>query len=771
MLKRIIRNRVVILIVLALLTIGVTLFAFRLRIDASLTSVLPADDPNFQYNQKIEEQFGSTEEIVVLVTSDQSIFTAKTLAGIEEITQTLRSIEGVLSEQAVSITTIAAQLPGREDIEFSPDMPREAVEKVRSAIQENPLFAGKIVSEDGRVTLITAPVSVDISYSDTRLKALVDTLRERIETVRGNYPSLSIELSGHPIIQADIMRYMANDLLKLFPIAIIVVMVILLAALRSVRGMFIPIIVTLVSIAWTFGLKGIIGSPITITETVIPVILISLGCANGIHILTEFLHFSNRGNPPFLAVKRTMKQLTVPVILTSITTSLGFSSLVFSSGQSLKNMGLFLAFGVLIAMGFSLLFIPIILSRLRISTRHKPEKQEKAFHRLRFFEHVTEFLLKYKLIILLIVAVMLTLSVLGIVKMDADTDEVRYFKESTPIRQVTEKIEETMGGISTLYIVLESGQDERFKQPDALFALEAIQKAAEKNDNVGYTMSLTDYIKTFYYTLRGGDEQYFVLPENEMFLQRLVSMIATNEEVSAGMLDNYVDPSFSTVCLHVRLKDSNTAELKKLVEELEPVIAEELPENIEARFAGDYIRLINGENIVRSQIISLIVTLATILVVLSVMFRSPIIGGLVATPVTIAVLFNFAVMWLTDISLNPATAIIASVGLGVGVDYAIHYFHRFRSHYLRSGKYRQSIVSAVVESAKGILSNAVAVGIGFLVLLFSAYRIIMDMGWIIALSMITTAVLSLTVLPVLIGFGGVKVPRNILFFKSEGEKE
>ncbi len=770
MLKRIVRNRVVILIVLAVLTVGVTLFAFRLRIDASLTSVLPADDPDFHYNKKIEEQFGSTEEIIVLVTSQQSIFTVETLTAIEEITQTLQEIDGVLAGQAVSITTIAARLPGRENIEFSPDMSQEAVEKVRTAIQENPLFAGKIVSEDGKDTLITAPVSVDISYSDMKLKSLVDTLRERIGELRKEYPSVSINLSGHPIIQADIMRYMANDLLKLFPIAIVVVMIILLAALRSVRGMFIPIIVTLVSIAWTFGLKGVLGSPITITETVIPVILISLGCANGIHILTEFLHFSYRGNPPFLAVKRTMKQLTVPVILTSVTTGLGFSSLVFSSGQSLKNMGLFLAFGVLIAMGFSLLFIPIILSRFRVPVRRKPKKQQKAFHRLRFFEHVTEFLLQYKLIILLIVAAMITLSVLGIAKMEADTDEVRYFKESTPIRQVTEKIEETMGGISTLYIVLESDVQERFMQPDALFALEAIQQAAEKSDNVGYTMSLTDYIKTFYYTLKGGDEQYFVLPENELFLERLTSMLASNEEVGAGMLDNYVDSSFSTTCLHVRLKDSNTAELKKLVNQLEPVIAEELPENIEARFAGDYIRLINGENIVRSQIISLIVTLVTILIVLSIMFRSPLVGGLVATPVIIAVLFNFAVMWLTDISLNPATAIIASVGLGVGVDYAIHYFHRFRSHYLRSGKYQQSIVSAVVESAKGILSNAVAVGIGFLVLLFSAYRIIMDMGWIIALSMITTALLSLTVLPVLIGFGGVKVPQKILFFKSEGEK-
>lgn len=779
--KELISNRIVVVILLALLTLGIALFMMNLRIDSSLTSVLPEDDPVFQYNQEIEKQFGSTEEIIVLISldggedggqksgsaADALVFSPDVLTAIHDITGEVSDVPGVLKDQVLGITLIANTLPPLKDINFDDSLTEEETKRVRTQIQNNPLFAGKIVNEEGDTTLITAPVSVNISYSDTELKRLVADLKEVTETLREKYPDLTIELSGHPIIQAEIMRYMSEDLFTLFPIAILVVMVILLVALRSFKGMLVPILVTVVSIVWTFGLKGLINSPITIVETVIPVILISLGCANGIHILTDFFHWSRRGLDSYTAAQRTMKQLTIPVILTSVTTSLGFSSLVFSSGQSMKNMGLFLAFGVIIAMLFSLFFIPIILSCFKKPSPESQKQYKKSILQLRNLEHFAKRNIRFWPIVVGISLIMLTISVVGILNTKTDTDEVRYFKESTPIRQVTEHIEENLGGISTLYLVLESGKAERFKDPELLYLVDAVLQEVEEMENVGYTMAFTDYIKMSYYTMKGNDPEYYVLPENKLFLKRFVSVFSSQaeegEELAGQMLDNYVSEDFSTACLHIRLENSNTGRMENMIEVLRPHLEEKLPEDVNYRFAGDYIRLRNGEKIVESQVLSLLTTLITIVIVLSIIFRSPIIGMIISIPVTISVLFNFGVMWIFGISLNPATAIIASVGLGVGVDYGIHYFHRFRSIYMKSGKFMRGIIEGVVESAKGILSNAVAVGIGFLVLLFSAYQIIMDMGWIIALSMITTAVLSLTVLPVCLVLFRPKIPKKILF--------
>lgn len=768
MLKNILRNRAVIISILGAATIAFGLFTMRTRIDGSITKVLPEDDPVFAYNRKIEEQFGSTEEVILLVSSKQSVFDKHVLTAVADITETIGSIEGARKQGALSITTIAKTLPDIESVEFNEDMTGEEEEAVAKVLQDNPLFAGKFIGLEGKSTLVSVPVSVNISYNDELLQAFVERLENAVNGLREKYPFVSIELSGHPIIQSAIMQYMSNDLLKLFPIAVGVVMLILLFALRSFRAMLIPIMVTLISVIWTFGLKGLLDSPLTLTETVIPVILISLGCADGIHILTEFLHYNNRDLSPIQAVGKTMKKLSTPIILTSVTTAFGFSSLVFSSGRSLQNMGIFLAFGVLVAMGFSLLYIPIILASFTFKKKEKPKQFKKHFSQMRFLQHAALGIMRYWPVEIVVVLAMLGLSVLGLVRTEADTDEVSYFKKNDPVRQVTEHIEDSFGGIGTLYIVFESDREGTFQKPEVIYTLDEIQEEIGKQENVGYTMSLADYVKMLFYTMRGRDREYYTIPQNDLFVERLMRMIASEGSEDDRMLSNFINEDFSTACMHVRLADSNTRKLKRLLAEIEPVLEDKVPEEINVRYAGDYIRLRNGEIIVRSQIISLLVTIGAILVILSIFFRNPLIGMLITFPVSIAILFNFAVMWLADISLNPATAIIASVGLGVGVDYGIHFYSRFRILYLRSGKYIHSIVDAIVETSRGIFTNAVAVGLGFLVLLFSSYSIINDMGWLVAVSMIATALLTVTVIPTLLVLFKPKIPKKILFLGKAG---
>ena len=763
MVKNILRNRVLILSVLGAATIALGIFTIRTRIDGSITKVLPQDDPVFTYNQLIEEQFGSAEEIVLLLSSDRQVYNKEVLAAIDRITGQLQSVEGIRGDEALSITVLAKSLPELASVEISPEMSREDAQKIEDTVTGNPLFSGKLVGSEGKSTIITLPVSVNISYNSELLEELVERIDRTMNELRLQYPFLTLELSGHPIVQSAIMQYMSNDLLKLFPIALGVVMIILLFALRSFRAMLIPIMVTLISVVWTFGLKGILGSPITLTETVIPVILISLGCADGIHILSEFLHYYNRNQPPVLAVRQAMRKLKLPIILTSVTTALGFSSLAFASGQSLRNMGLYLGFGVIVAMGFSLLYIPIILATFSFKKKDKPDLFQKHFSRMRVLQHTALGIMRYWPIPIVIVLGMLGLSVFGLIRTEADTDEVRYFKETTPVRQVTERIEENFGGIGTLYIVFESDTEDRFKEPDAVYALDSVQQYIETRPNIGYVTSLADYIKMLFYTIKGNDPEAFTVPENDLFVKRLAGMLTSEELGNNRMLYNYISRDFSTACMQVRLKDSNTKKMKVLLAEIEPVLSETIPEDIRVRYAGDYIRLKNGENIVRSQIISLFTTIGTILVILSIFFRTPILGMLITFPVSIAILFNFAIMWLFNVTLNPATAIIASVGLGVGVDYGIHFFSRFRRLYLKTGKYIHSIVDAVVETTKGIFSNAVAVGIGFLVLLFSSYGIINDIGWIVAVSMITTALLTITVIPILLVIFKPKIPERISF--------
>ncbi|HAK44801.1 MAG TPA: hypothetical protein DCO79_02615, partial [Spirochaeta sp.] len=637
----------------------------------------------------------------------------------------------------------------------------KALGDLKEFMVTDPLAAGTVTGTNGKSTMIMAPVSGELSLEDENLKLLVDELDTLIQSAGDEHPNLEILLSGHPIVNAEIMKKMANDLYLLFPIAVAATALMLLLILRSLRGMLIPLVITLMSVVWTFGLKGLLHSPLTITETVIPVILISISCADGIHIVSEAFHFMHRGMDSEKAIIKTIKDLWKPVTLTSLTTALGFASFAFSSGRSLRNMGLFLAFGVMTAMFFSLFFIPVLFSWYKPAKPHKYRSHYKRqFKLLKRIEHLTEFFLKWRIAVVIFAVIFLALSAWGMLNINTDTDEIRYFKNDNPVRQTAELIEKEMGGLSILQIVLE-GEEDSFRELSLLQDIARLQDVIEERPEVSSTLSMSDSVSYMFYGMRGRRDEYFTIPDNQLFINRMLIMAESDKDSRSSLFSSYVNEDYSRARILIRITDSNTRVLEALLADIDDDLDVFRDRGLSVDFAGDYLRVSNGRIIVESQVMSLAITLGIILIVLSIIYRSFLHGLFVSMPVVIAVLFNFAVMWALKVSLNPATAIIAAVGLGVGIDYSIHIYSRLMLLRARGDSCRSCLVNSVTESARGILSNAVSVGVGFLILLLSAYRIINDMGWIIALTMLTTSLASLILLPCLLSFlpeNRIKVP-------------
>jgi len=743
----ILKHRIPVLISGIVLTLLLGFNVIYLSIDGSFSTVLPDNDSVFLYNRYVEKTFGNSDELIILIKNDRGIYNSETIQLIKDLSDELSDIEEVDKDRLMSIVHASdSDTAGLKDF-----------------IENDPFISDFLVGENDKSTLIVAPVSNEIALSDAALRSLAERAVNLIEKYREKYPKVELFITGHPIVNAEIVKKMANDLYVLFPLAILAVALMLLYILRSFRGMLIPLTITFASIIWTFGLKGLLRSNLTITETVIPVILISIACADGIHIVSEAFHFMHRGLSSRSAIIRTMKNLWKPIVLTSITTAIGFASFVFSPGRSLRNMGLFLAFGVLIAMVFSLVYIPIMLSWYKPLKEHKDRKHyAQQYHILKTITAVIEIVLKKKVPLLITTALLLGISIWGMLNINTDTDEVRYFKKDNPIRQSAEIIENELGGISVLQIVLESEEPGTFKKLENLGKIGKLQDILDARPEVSQTISIADYISYLYYRLRGSRLEYFEVPQNQLFLIRMLKLVENNDDPRSRNIFAFIDEDFRRAKISVRLTDSNTRAMEKLLLEIEPHLASLFDDSIKIGYAGDYLRLRNGRVIVESQVFSLTTTIIIIVLVLSILFRSFVSGFIVSIPVIIAVFFNFAIMWLFSVSLNPATSIIAAVGLGVGVDYSIHLFSRFNILYNKSGHYHESLINSVSETARGILSNALSVGLGFLVLLFSAYRIINDMGWIIALSMITTSVASLVLLPILISLREKSYKRRLI---------
>ena len=797
-----------ILIIVGLIGLSVLLGTQMKHItrDAGVSSLLPEDHPDYLYWKEMENIFGATDQIVVGIAAKDSIYTLNSIKLIDELTVFFEDLDEIDEDDVTSLTNVDDMEGLEGELLIDPLIENEDIasfdetdlQRIREKVRSNPLFYERLISADERKAVIIAGTPTDVSMEDKQIAALKEKVVKKVDEVREKYPEVTINLSGTPILKAVVSEYMRKDMGQLFPCAILIVMLALFFLLRSMYGMAIPILVTVFSVIWAFGLKGFLNSPLTIVETMIPIMLIAIGCADGVHIISEFFGFFRKGYPVREALSATMRILTLPVILTSVTTGLGFLSLLSAPGVSIKNMGLFLAFGVMVAMLFSLLFIPALTSFYRKNPKkdkqtcsRKTHRSSSRFHNM--VQKVAAGIVKHRIAVASASVIFLGMSVLGVIHIRVEADEVKYFKPENPFRIATERIQEDLGGVTSLDIIVEGNGVDTMKQPRILDAIWKLQKFCEQQELVSYSVSVVDFVKRINYVLHDSDPAFDRIPNEvetvhyeeyedvngaETLVEKMAEVSGFNQvaqflllyEMGGGdATDEYVDDEYQLARINVRLKDMSSQRLTGLLNAIRPYLAEHFPKDVNVRFSNHYIRFVMQTLIIDSQIYSLLTVLAAILILMSIIFRSVIVGLITSLPVFLAVLLNFAVMWIFGVTLDIGTSIIASVGMGVGIDYAIHYFTRFRL-LLKEGKaYDSAIISAITDTSRAILSNAFAVGLGFLVLLFSEYQVIANIGWITALSMFTTAFSSLTVLPAILSIVKPKIRWSKSKSKTTGQ--
>jgi predicted RND superfamily exporter protein len=257
--------------------------------------------------------------------------------------------------------------------------------------------------------------------------------------------------------------------------------------------------------------------------------------------------------------------------------------------------------------------------------------------------------------------------------------------------------------------VVFSGQEASFGEAENIRKLDLLAQEFSEYEHVSQVVTPAEIVKYTNFTFGSRNPVFYALPDNDAQIGRLIRFARMGGQSQSP--DSYLTEDGSTARITIRLADSSTQAIRELIGPLSERAGELFP-GMEIGFAGDFLRLRNGEIIIQSQVISLLTTLVTIVIITSVMFRSIAEGLMVSAPVFVAVLLNFFIMWIFGVTLNPGTSIIASVGLGVGIDYSIHYFHRFKSIYRAGGQFSESLVDAAAETGRGILANALAVGGG-----------------------------------------------------------
>ncbi|KAA3610066.1 MAG: hypothetical protein D8M58_07490 [Calditrichaeota bacterium] len=727
------------------------------RMETDLDKYMPQEHPAFVYSNQAEEWFNINDGIIIAIESKEGVYNSKTLQKVKDLTKTLQKMDEIEKEDVTSLYT-ADNIIGTEDgmdvKAFFKRVPKtdEKLQAIQQKVRSNEMIYKRLVSEDEKVTVIIAEIKDDV-FSQEFYNNILNLAKE----FEG--PEI-LHVAGRPIVEGTMALLGPADMKRMVPIVLVVIILVLLGVMRSIKNTIFTMLVVLFSTVWTFGLMAAVNIPIYAVSTMIPVMLIAIGVADGIHLYSHLDLFllSNPNARKLDAVRDMIHGMWKPVVMTSITTAVGFISLLTSEVYPIKYFGLFTAFGVLMAMVFSLVLIPVGVLLFGLPKRKKiAEKEKKESGHIAFT--LAEKLVQYKYVTIITVAVISVLSIVGIGKVWINSSFLEKFELDSDIVLTDAFINQNFGGTSTLNIILQGKEEDTFKQPKALKLIDEMQSEAETLPLVGNSFSLADYLKRMNKVMHADSSEFDAIPESDELIAQYLLLYEMSGDPEN--LWKVVDYKYNKANVTLQLKSDNSKAINTAIDVVEKFKAPLEAENIEIKYAGSgYKGLVFTDLILEGQIKSLMLSLIIIVVLLSFMFKKVSIGFIGAVPIAITALISFGIMGLFNIPLSTTTALVSSIAIGIGIDYSVHFIERYKIYALQTQDKAITIRKAMLHSGRAIIFNAFVVIAGFLVLLASVFPPNRSLGALVSLNMFTSFLGTVTIMFIILYVGNVYFKNN-----------
>lgn len=733
---------------IGLITVVFALFLPRLGFQADYSQMLPAGDPVVAQYDRARELFGGQSILMLAVVAEDggTLFDLPSLGKLYRITEDLQSfvqaglIEEIISPVTVEVVQGTAAAITVRPILSGPPTTDEEVARFRNTVLEERLVRDTLVRADGSAAVLVLKAHPDYEDDEVAMGRVLAYLEE-IPSRHGGPERFYI--SGDAAFLVYVNRYMRKDLAFLLPVVVLVLVAVLLVSFRTVRGVALPLLVVLVGLVWTMGLVAAVGAKLTMISTFLPVLLVAVGSAYGIHVVNDHAELARRGGDRKALARRIAQDMLTPIAGAALTTVAGFLTLLSSFLVPTREFGVFAAFGTLVAFVLSLTLIPAILSLLPVP-RLRDRRARRTFDAA--VGRGVGFVARHPVLTLGLAIAVFGVFLSGVPRLRVESDVTRYFRRDSPVVQGIALVEERFGGSQELSVVVDTGRPDGLKDPEVLRFFERLQQFLESRPEVGSTSSLADLVKETFFTLRGDDPGSYRIPDTA----RAVAQVLLLYESGGGKVTrSMAAQGFSQGRIAARVRSVGLSGYTALTQDLEAFLqAEKPPQVVSAYVTGSpalYVQL--SRKLIQSQIVSLAASLGAVALIVVLVMASLGTGILALIPLLVTVAGNFGVMGYAGAYVDMATVMIASLTVGIGVDYAVHFLSRYRTERGAGQSHGAALAETVRTTGRGILVNAATLTLGFLVMLLSSFGALQTFGWLIAVTMVTSLIGAMFVLP------------------------
>ncbi len=724
------------------ITVAFASFVPRLRTDTNFKNYMDKNDPTVQAMNRAEDRYGSQDLFMIAVENDQGIFNTETLTKISHMQAKFEEISGVdevtgpLNAQVITGTEKTLNVGPAAPNEAVPATP-EAMKAYKDRVMASNTVRGYIIAPDGKAAVISIKLKLDAD--DVIVSKQVAQIVDEYNTAPDH-----IFITGLPYMNMVLTQSMGKDLKILLPLVILVIILVLYFSFWSLRGVILPLLVVSMSAIWTLGLMGMFNVPITIISFILPVILMAIGIAYCIHVLNKYYEEVAAGADRRTAVIETGLQMVSPVSMAGLTTVAGFLSLLNSFLIPQRQFGVFTGLGVLAAMILSLVLIPALLATLRVPKKKIHGNSGGILARvLSGFERV---IIRRRVLVIIVSLVLLAVFVAALPMLRIETSEKEFLGADSPVVRAINVMDRHFSGSEQVMIDIDTGKRDGLKDPAVLNKIVALQDFL-KSKGVKKTISIADMVTEMNQKFHADDPSYYVIPQD----RKLVSQLLLLFTFQGGDLGNMALGDFSAGEVMGLYSSSGSAQQVKLAREVQAYLDTHFTGTTHAEMVGStQVSSRMFSRIAMSQITSLGTSILASWLIVSLLLGSMVAGLISLIPIAFTVAINFGVMAYSGTPLDMSTLMVSSIAIGIGIDYAIHFISRFQRE-MRSGSTAESALQTTIQTTgRGIAYNALALALGFAVLLFSSFKGTRSFGLLISMTMIISALSAFTIIPAIL---------------------
>lgn len=698
---------------------------------------------------EIQTTFAKTDNLAIVVApASNDVFTPEILQLIQSLTvdswqvpysSRVDSIANYQHTEAFEDDLLVEDLL-YEDYELTP----ERIAKVKSIALSEPVLKSALISEKGDVTVVNITVQLPEIDKTAEVQEVMSHISAMLERYQQKYPNVEFHKAGIIAMNYAFMTAAQEDSSTLVPTMLLVILVFLTIMLRSFLSVVATLIVIIGSVMATMGLSGWAGMFLSTATVNVPTLVMTLAVADCVHVITTMRHSMQNGFSKAHSIERSISLNFMPILITSVTTAIGFLMMNMSDSPVLRDFGNLSALGVMIACFLSVTLLPALLKLLPINVKQTPSNGQSDFmHKL------GDFVVTHRKALLpasvLVIAVSASLIPLNRV----NDESVKYFDNRSDFRQAADFMEARISGMTNISIAIKTNESQGIADPVFLNAIGGFTDWLRVQPETDHVATLADVYKRLNKNMHGDDESYYALPQNRELAAQYLLLYEMSLPYGLD-LNNQINVDKSSIKMVLTVDNLGSVELVDLENRIYAWFADNAPQYEVVASSPSLMFAHIGETNMASMLSTLPITLVLISALLIFALRSLKLGLISLVPNIAPAVIGFGLWALISGEINLGLSVVVTLTLGIVVDDAVHFLSKYQRARKEGQTAEQAVRYAFHTVGRALWITTVVLVAGFSVLAMSSFRLNADMGQLSAIVIFIALVVDFLFLPTLL---------------------